>query len=96
MTVAGGGRVQEPLLVTEDTAANLLAEQEAHFLATMDAAQVGIFVVQDRLFKYVNPCFLRLFGFTAEELVDRKGPLDLIIPEQHPFVPRASAATITS
>ncbi len=86
MTVAGGGRVQEPLLVTEDTAANLLAEQEAHFLATMDAAQVGIFVVQDRLFKYVNPCFLRLFGFTAEELVDRKGPLDLIIPEQHPFV----------
>jgi len=86
MTVAGGGRVQEPLLATEDTAANLLAEQEAHFLATMDAAQVGIFVVQDRLFKYVNPCFLRLFGFTAEELVDRKGPLDLIIPEQHPFV----------
>ncbi|WP_226440862.1 putative bifunctional diguanylate cyclase/phosphodiesterase [Quatrionicoccus australiensis] len=72
--------------MTEDTAANLLAEQEAHFLATMDAAQVGIFVVQDRLFKYVNPCFLRLFGFTAEELVDRKGPLDLIIPEQHPFV----------
>ncbi|MCB4359033.1 putative bifunctional diguanylate cyclase/phosphodiesterase [Quatrionicoccus australiensis] len=85
MTVAGGGRVQEPLLVA-DAAANLLAEQEAHFLATMDAAQVGIFVVQDRLFKYVNPCFLRLFGFTAEELVDRKGPLDLIIPEQHPFV----------
>lgn len=86
MTFGDEGETQEPVLAEERALAVQLAEQEAHFLATMDAAQVGIFVVQDRLFKYVNPCFLRLFGFTAEELVDRKGPLDLIIPEQHPFV----------
>jgi len=86
MTFGDEGETQEPVLAGERALAVQLAEQEAHFLATMDAAQVGIFVVQDRLFKYVNPCFLRLFGFTAEELVDRKGPLDLIIPEQHPFV----------
>ncbi len=86
MTFGDGGATQEPVLAAEHDLAARLAEQEARFLATMDAAQVGIFVVQDRLFKYVNPCFLRLFGFAAEELVDRKGPLDLIIPEQHPFV----------
>ncbi|KXB29863.1 diguanylate cyclase [Dechloromonas denitrificans] len=63
-----------------------LAEQGEMFRSTMDAAQVGIFILQDRRFKYANPFFLRLFGFTAEELVDRLGPLDIVVPEQHPVV----------
>ena len=63
-----------------------LAEQGEMFRSTMDAAQVGIFILQDRRFKYANPYFLRLFGFTAEELVDRLGPLDIVVPEQHPVV----------
>jgi len=63
-----------------------LVEQGEMFRSTMDAAQVGIFILQDRRFKYANPFFLRLFGFTAEELVDRLGPLDIVVPEQHPVV----------
>jgi diguanylate cyclase (GGDEF)-like protein/PAS domain S-box-containing protein len=62
------------------------AEKEAQFLATMEAAQVGIFVLQDQLFKYVNPYFLKLFGYRADELIGIKGPLDLVIAEQHPYV----------
>ena len=63
-----------------------ISEQEALFRNAMEAAQVGIFVLQDQRFVYVNPFFLRLFGFTENELVGRLGPLDLVIPEQHAYV----------
>ncbi len=63
-----------------------MSEQEALFRNAMEAAQVGIFVLQDQRFVYVNPYFLRLFGFTESELVGHLGPLDLVIPEQHAYV----------
>lgn len=63
-----------------------VSENEELFRATMEAAQVGIFVLQDRLFRYVNPFMLKLFGYTVEDMVDRLGPLDLISPDEHPFV----------
>lgn len=58
-------------------------EREAQFLATMEAAQVGIFVLQDHLFRYANPFLLQLFGYTAEEFINQLGPLDLVSPDQH-------------
>jgi diguanylate cyclase (GGDEF)-like protein/PAS domain S-box-containing protein len=63
-----------------------LTEREAMFRTTMEAAQVGIFVLQDQHFKYVNPYLTRLFGYSAEELVDRMGPLDVVVPAQHAFI----------
>ncbi|MBI2276020.1 MAG: EAL domain-containing protein [Dechloromonas sp.] len=63
-----------------------VSESEAQFRATMEAAQVGIFVLQDRLFKYVNPCLLALLGYGEAELVDCKGPLDVIPADQHVFL----------
>ncbi len=63
-----------------------LLEMETQFRATMEAAQVGIFVLQDQRFKYVNPFLEALLGFSAEELVDRMGPLDLVEAEHHPFL----------
>jgi len=65
------------------TAHDGAGEREAQFLSTMEAAQVGIFVLQDHLFRYANPFLLDLFGYTADEFVDRLGPLDLVAPEQH-------------
>lgn len=62
------------------------AEKEEFFHSTMAAAQVGIFAFQDGVFKYANPHFLRLFGYTAEELIDCLGPLDLVVAEQHAFL----------
>jgi len=63
-----------------------LTEREAMFRTTMEAAQVGIFVLQDQHFKYVNPYLTALFGYSAEEMVDRMGPLDVVAPEQHDFI----------
>ncbi|HNH35449.1 MAG TPA: EAL domain-containing protein [Rhodocyclaceae bacterium] len=62
------------------------AERDAQFRATMGAAQVGVFVLQDFKFKYVNPVLCQWFGYRDEDLVDRMGPLDLIIPEERDFV----------
>ncbi|MBU1365821.1 MAG: EAL domain-containing protein [Gammaproteobacteria bacterium] len=63
-----------------------LTEQESMFRTTMEAAQVGIFVLQDGRFKYVNPYLTRLFGYSAEEMIDGMGPLDVVAPELHAFI----------
>ncbi len=61
-------------------------EKEAQFRATMEVAQVGIFLLQDALFRYVNPFLLQLFGYSEEEVVGLLGPLDLIVPEDQGMV----------
>ena len=62
---------------------DLVAEQENHFHRAMEAAQVGIFVLQDGVFRYVNPFLHGLLGYAADELVDQIGPLDLLLPDLH-------------
>ncbi|MBS1139373.1 MAG: diguanylate cyclase/phosphodiesterase with sensor(s) [Proteobacteria bacterium] len=90
MTIGVGEKIIEQLLSDGDAgttgSATAMTEQETMFRSTMEAAQVGIFVLQNQRFKYVNPFLLRMFGYSSEELLDRLGPLDLIIPEQHAFV----------
>lgn len=51
--------------------------------ATMDAAQVGVFILQDFKFTYVNPMLVEMFGYRDDELVGKLGPPDVVIPEQH-------------
>jgi diguanylate cyclase len=63
--------------------AQTFAEKEELFLSAMASAQLGIFVLQDKVFKYANPHFLKLFGYTAEELLDRQGLCDLLVAGQH-------------
>ena len=54
------GRPRVALGVSIDVSRRIAAEvamreKEAQFRATMEAAQVGIFVLQDGVFRYVNP-----------------------------------------
>jgi diguanylate cyclase (GGDEF)-like protein/PAS domain S-box-containing protein len=90
MTIGVGEKIIEQLLSGGDAgttgSATAMTEQETMFRSTMEAAQVGIFVLQNQRFKYVNPFLLRMFGYSSEELLDQMGPLDLIMPEQHAFV----------
>ncbi len=60
-----------------------LRESEEKYRATMNATQVGVFILQDQKFRFVNACLTGMFGYTEEELVDLRGPLDLVVPEQH-------------
>ena len=54
--------------------------QEELIRKVFENAQVGIFIVQDGKFKYVNEEFERLSGYTKEELLERPS-LDIVYPE---------------
>ncbi|WP_295007958.1 EAL domain-containing protein [uncultured Dechloromonas sp.] len=56
------------------------------FRDAMEAAQVGIFILQDQCFKFVNPFLAGLLGYSVEELVGAMGPLDVVAPEYQGLV----------
>ncbi|MFN2246298.1 MAG: PAS domain-containing sensor histidine kinase [Candidatus Promineifilaceae bacterium] len=47
----------------------------------VEAALVGIYVIQDDLFRFVNPAMAHMFDYQPDELVDKVNVLDLIHPE---------------
>jgi PAS domain S-box-containing protein len=54
------------------------------FLAALAGHSLaGFYLIQDEVFRYVNPAFTRLFGYTEDELIGKMGPADLILPEDH-------------
>ena len=63
-----------------------LRDSEEKYRATMDAAQVGVFILQDYKFSYVNPKLLAMFGYRDKELLNTHGPQALVIAEQHEFL----------
>ena len=102
MTTGVGGKVvvQQPAGDGEGNVASegnspAVTEREALFRRTMEAAQVGIFVLQDQRFKYVNPYLTGLFGYSAEDMVDHMGPLDVVAPEQHDFIVEQMQARVS-
>lgn len=64
----------------------LPANADDHHVDTLNAAQTGLFVLQQQLFKYVNPFFLKLFGYTQDEVIGKLGLLDLVSSERNEFV----------
>ncbi len=59
---------------------------EIDFNILAEKSLVGIYLIQDGVFKYVNPKFTEIFGFTVEELLDKKGPKDLTYPKDFAIV----------
>src|SRR5574343_1269023 len=90
MIVGGrGNKVEQAESGGESSGAGMtrvFSQQEPLFRNTMEAAQVGIFLLQDQRFHYVNPFFVRVFGYTEAELLGGMGPLDVIASEQHTFI----------
>jgi PAS domain S-box-containing protein len=58
-----------------------LRESEEKFRKLAEKSLVGIYIIQDNVFKYVNPKFTEIFGYSAQELIDIKGPADLTHPD---------------
>ena len=58
-----------------------LLESENEFRSLAEKSLVGIYLFRDGVFKYVNPKLAEIFGYTVEELIDKKGPQDLALPE---------------
>jgi PAS domain S-box-containing protein len=73
--------------ITKDKKAEQdLRESELKFRNLAEKSLVGIYLIQDGVFKYVNPRLAEIFGYTAEELIDKMGPRDLTHPEDWPLV----------
>ncbi len=58
-------------------AENELKESEEKFRKLAEKSLVGIYIIQDGLFQYVNPKLAEIFDYTVEELIGKKGPYDL-------------------
>lgn len=63
---------------------------EDRFRRLAEHATVGIVLIQNDLYRYVNPAFAQMFGYDApRDIIDRLGPLDLTAPESRPMVSEA-------
>jgi PAS domain S-box-containing protein len=46
----------------------------------------GIYLIQDGVFKYGNSRFAEIFGYRVEDVIDKMGPQDMVLPEDWPTV----------
>ena len=85
------GKVTQVVHVTRDItdrkrAEVALKEAETKFRSLVEESLVGVYIIQEGLFRYVNPKMAEIFGYAASELVDRKGLVHLVLPEDWPVV----------
>lgn len=58
-----------------------LFESEEKYRSIVEESQFGVFIIQDGLFRFVNNKFCEIHGYSADEVVDRLGPKDFLLPE---------------
>ena len=63
-----------------------LRESEEKFRKIAENSLVGMYIIQDSKFKYVNPRFAEITGYKTEELIDILGPLNTTAPESYQTV----------
>lgn len=67
-------------------AESALRESEGKFRGLAEKSFVGIYLLQDNLIRYANEMFADMFGYRLDEIIDKLGPEDLVIPEDLPLV----------
>ncbi|MBU1713067.1 MAG: PAS domain S-box protein, partial [Proteobacteria bacterium] len=67
-------------------AEEVLKESENKFRNFAEQSLVGINLLQDGVFKYVNPKFAEMFGYTVEECLNSMSFHEFIYPEDLPIV----------
>jgi PAS domain S-box-containing protein len=78
------GTVQD--ITERKRAEEALRESEDKFGNLADNAGLGIYLIQDNMFTYVNRKFADMLGYRVDEIVDKMGPLDLTTPEDTALV----------
>ncbi len=61
-------------------------ESEDKFRDLAEKSLAGIYLIQDSIFKYGNPKFAEMFGYTVEEVLNGMGPHDMVSPDDWPLV----------
>ncbi|MBI5568626.1 MAG: PAS domain S-box protein [Desulfomonile tiedjei] len=66
--------------------AETLQQSEMKFRKITEKSIVGVYLIQDELFRYVNPHMAEIFGFEVEDLINKRGPKDVVFSEDWPLV----------
>ncbi len=66
--------------------AEWLREAEARFRALVEQSLIGVYIIQDGRFAYVNPMLAEIFGYAPEEIVTRCSVMDLVAEEDRALV----------
>jgi PAS domain S-box-containing protein len=59
-----------------------LRESEAKFRTLSEGALIGIYLIQDMRYTYVNPEFAEMLGYSRAELTGMENMLECVFPEQ--------------
>jgi len=70
-------------------------QAEQRFQTLSERSPIGIYIVQDDAFQYVNPRFVELTGFEIGELLGTR-PLDLVVPEDRDTVRESAVRMLQS
>jgi len=63
-----------------------LRQSEEQFRMVTESALVGVYIIQDGKFRYVNPALSQMFKYAPDEIIDRLGPLELTHPDDRATV----------
>ncbi|GAB6281426.1 MAG: hypothetical protein STSR0008_01650 [Ignavibacterium sp.] len=63
-----------------------LQESENKFRMLTEKALVGIYIIQDNAFKYLNDAALKIIEYPPEEIINKLGPVDISINEKKKIV----------
>jgi PAS domain S-box-containing protein len=63
-----------------------LFESEAKYRSVVERSLVGVYIIQDGLFRFVNRRWCEIYGYTSDEIIDKVSPLDLTPPEDRKLV----------
>ncbi len=63
-----------------------LRQSETMFKKITEKSIVGVYLIQDEVFRYVNPKMSEICGYEVSELVDMRGPKDVVWAEDWPLV----------
>ncbi|MEW5806361.1 MAG: PAS domain S-box protein [Acidobacteriota bacterium] len=63
-----------------------LLESEEKYRAAVEESLLGVYIIQDGFFRFVNKRFCDLLGYSYDEVVDKLGPIDLTLPADRKIV----------
>ncbi len=87
---SSGGRIGAIEVIRDITERKRIEEalmaSEARYRSLVEMSLVGVYIIQEGLFRFVNKRFCEIFGYSYEEIVDRLGPDDLTYSEDRNLV----------
>jgi len=65
---------------------NELRESEDKFRRLAEKSMIGVYLIQDNIFRYINPRFAEIFEYKLDEIINKISPKDLTTPESFKIV----------